>query len=78
MLATLDQSGMGLPGREFYLNDDDKSKQIREKYMKYVRALHLSGEPQSKAEADSQIILSMETSLAKAAMEMIPRRDPEE
>jgi len=77
MLATLDQSGMGLPSREFYLNDDDKSKQIRGKYVKYISSLlQLSGEPQSKADADSQIILSMETSLAKAAMEIIPRRDP--
>jgi putative endopeptidase len=77
MLATLDQSGMGLPGREFYLNDDDKSKQIREKYVKYISGLlQLSGEPQSTADSDSQVILSMETSLAKAAMEIITRRDP--
>src|SRR5271169_1288323 len=46
MLAALDQSGMGMPGREFYLNDDEKSKQIRDKYLKYVaRLFELSGEP---------------------------------
>ncbi len=44
-LAVLDQSGMALPAREFYLNDDAKSKEIREKYLKHVaRMLELSGE----------------------------------
>ena len=77
MLASLDQSGMGLPGREFYLNDDDKSKQIRDKYLKYISGLlQLSGEPQATVDSDSQVILSMETSLAKAAMEIVTRRDP--
>jgi putative endopeptidase len=77
MLLSLDQSGMGLPGREFYLNDDDKSKQIREKYVKYIGGiLQLSGEPQNRAEDDAKTILAMETSFAKAAMEIVARRDP--
>ncbi len=76
-LAALDQSGMGLPGREFYLNDDDKSKEIREQYLKHItRMLVLSGEPQAQAAAEAQAILSMETSLAKAAMDIVLRRDP--
>ena len=32
-LATLDQSGTGMPAREFYLKDADKSKQIRDLYL---------------------------------------------
>ncbi|MGA7382818.1 MAG: M13 family metallopeptidase [Terriglobales bacterium] len=76
-LAALDQSGMGLPGREFYLNDDDKSKEIREQYLKHItKMLVLSGEPQAQAAAEAQAILSMETSLAKAAMDIVLRRDP--
>jgi predicted metalloendopeptidase len=76
-LAILDQSGMALPGREFYLNDDAKSKEIREKYVKHVaRMLELSGEPQAQAAADAQTVLAMETELAKAAMDIVARRDP--
>jgi putative endopeptidase len=76
-LAALDQSGMGLPGREFYLNDDDKSKEIREQYLKHIaRMLELSGEPVNQAASEAQTILSMETSLAKAAMDIVARRDP--
>lgn len=76
-LAALDQSGMGMPGREFYLNSDEKSKEIRQKYVEYVaRILELSGEPKAQATPDAQAILSMETALANAAMEIVARRDP--
>ena len=76
-LAALDQSGMALPGREFYLNDDAKAKEIRDKYVKHVaQLLELSGEPQVKASADAQTVLAMETELAKAAMDIVARRDP--
>ena len=77
MLPALDQSGMGMPGREFYLKDDEKSKQIRDKYLQYVaRLLELSGEPQAQAAADAQAVLVIETGLANAAMEIVARRDP--
>ena len=76
-LAAIDQSGMGLPGREFYLNDDAKSKEIREQYLKHIaKMLELSGEPATQAAGEAQTILSMETSLAKAAMDIVLRRDP--
>ena len=77
MLAALDQSGMNMPSREFYLKDDDKSKQIREAYVKHVtRMLQLSGEPEAQAAADAQSILKMETAIANAAMDIVVRRDP--
>ncbi|MGZ6317451.1 MAG: M13 family metallopeptidase, partial [Anaerolineales bacterium] len=76
-LTALDQSGMGMPGRKFYLNDDTKSKEIRDAYIKYVaHLLELSGVPQAQASADTQVILAMETALAKAAMDIVLRRDP--
>ena len=76
-LATLDQSGMALPAREFYLNDDAKSKEIREKYLKHVaRVLELSGESQAQAATDAKTVLAMETDLATAAMDIVVRRDP--
>jgi len=76
-LAALDQSGMALPGREFYLNDDAKSKEIRDQYVKHVaRMLELSDEPAARAVKDAQSVLAMETELAQAAMEIVLRRDP--
>ena len=77
MLAALDQSGMNMPSREFYLKDDDKSKQIRDEYVKHVtRMLQLSGESQSQAAEDAQSILKMETAVANADMDIVARRDP--
>jgi|KBSMisStaDraftv2_1062788.scaffolds.fasta_scaffold54406_2 endothelin-converting enzyme/putative endopeptidase len=76
-LASLDQSGMALPGREFYLKDDAKSKEIRDKYVQHVaRMLELSGESTPQAAKDSQSVMAIETELAKAAMDIVVRRDP--
>jgi len=76
-IGTLDQSGLNMPSREFYLNDDDKSKEIREKYVKHVaRMLELSGESKEQAAKDAASVLAMETALAKAAMDIVVRRDP--
>ena len=76
-VGALDQSGVNMPSREFYIKDDDKSKQIREQYVQHVgRMLALSGESQQQAAADAKTILSMETSLATAAMDVVVRRDP--
>jgi putative endopeptidase len=76
-IGGLDQSGMNMPSREFYLSDDDKSKEIREKYRTHVaRMLELSGEPKQQAEGDAVSVLAIETSLAKAAMDIVVRRDP--
>ena len=76
-IGALDQSGMNMPSREFYLNEDEKSKEIREKYQTHVaRMLELSGESKQHAAADAASILSMESALAKAAMDIVVRRDP--
>lgn len=76
-IGTLDQSGMNMPSREFYLNDDDKSKEIREKYRTHVaRMLELSGESKDQSARDAASVLALETALAKAAMDIVVRRDP--
>jgi len=76
-VPTLDQSGMGLPGREFYLNDDDKSKEIRAAYLKHIaKMLSLSGEGTAQADVDAHSVMDIETHLAEAAMDVVARRDP--
>jgi putative endopeptidase len=77
MLAALDQSGMGMPAREFYLKNDDKSEQIRDLYVKHIaRMLKLSGEPEAVAGSDAQSVLAIEAALANGAMDIVLRRDP--
>jgi predicted metalloendopeptidase len=36
VIAEIDQNGLGLPDRDYYVKDDDKSKEIREKYREHV------------------------------------------
>ncbi|MBZ5600438.1 MAG: M13 family metallopeptidase [Acidobacteriia bacterium] len=73
----VDQGGMGLPGRDFYLKDDAKSSEIRSQYVSHVsKMLALSGEGIGQADNDAAMILTMETAMAKVAMDNVSRRDP--
>ena len=77
VIVAFDQGGMWLPGREFYLNDDPKSVEIRNKYLVHIaKTLELSGVPEAQAKADADVVLQMETAMAKAAMDIVKRRDP--
>jgi putative endopeptidase len=76
-VALIDQGGMGLPGRSFYLDQDDKAKEIRAKYQKHIANMFvLAGEKSEQAKADANTVLAMETEMAKAAMDPVARRDP--
>lgn len=73
----IDQGGMGMPARSFYLDQDDKSKQIRAKYQEHVRnMLTLAGESAAQAGGDAATVLAIETELAKNQMDAVARRDP--
>ena len=76
-IGAFDQAGMGMPGRSFYLDDDAKSKDIRDKYQRHIaKLMELSGEPAQQSAADAKAILAFETALAKSAMDIVARRDP--
>jgi endothelin-converting enzyme/putative endopeptidase len=72
-----DQGGLGLPDRDYYLKTDEKSAEIRKKYMESIQQmLVLIGEKPLAAAEDAQTILSLETALAKASLTRVQRRDP--
>ncbi|MHB8303565.1 MAG: M13 family metallopeptidase [Acidobacteriaceae bacterium] len=76
-IAVVDQGGLGLPERDYYLRSDAKSVKLRQEYTEHVaKMLQLSGEPAAKAASDAKDILALETSMAKASMGMVERRDP--
>jgi len=76
-VAVIDQGGMALPARSFYLDDEAKSKEIRSKYLKHIANIFvLAGEKLEQAKTDADVILAMETDLAKVAMDPVARRDP--
>lgn len=76
-VAGIDQGGMALPGRSFYLDEDAKAKEIRAKYLKHIANIFvLSGEEPEQAKAGADVVLAMETEMAKVAMDPVARRDP--
>jgi len=76
-IAGVDQGGLGLPDRDYYLKTDEKSVDLRKEYEQHIANMFkLTGEPPAKAAADAKTVLSLETELAKASMDRIERRDP--
>ncbi len=68
------QGGLGLPDREYYLLDDDKSVQIREAYVEHIaRMFDLAGLAEGAAAAQS--IMALETRLAEQNMPKEQVRD---
>ncbi|HEY2726908.1 MAG TPA: M13 family metallopeptidase, partial [Parafilimonas sp.] len=73
----LDQTGLGLPEREFYFKMDSTSIAIRNAYVKNIsQILTLLGADSSKANASGKNILVLETQLAKASRKLEDLRDP--
>jgi predicted metalloendopeptidase len=77
VVAAIDQGGMALPSRDFYLADDAKMRDIRQKYVVHVAKLFaLAGERPAQAKTDAAAVMRIETALAKASMDAVMRRDP--
>jgi putative endopeptidase len=77
VIAGQGQGGLGLPDRDYYLRDDDRSKKLREAYVAHVaRMLVLAGEPADAAAAESQAVMRLETALAKGSKPAADLRDP--
>jgi endothelin-converting enzyme/putative endopeptidase len=77
VIAAVDQGGLGLPDRDYYVKDDAKSEKIRANYVAHVqKMLELAGESPEKATTEAQAVLRIETALAKGSMTRVQRRDP--
>ena len=49
-IALLDQAGLGLPERDYYLRTGDADKKLREQYVQHIaQNIELIGEPDAKA-----------------------------
>ncbi|MEO6208695.1 MAG: M13 family metallopeptidase [Gemmatimonadaceae bacterium] len=76
-VAAIGQGGLGLPDREYYLNEDSGSVQLRDAYRSHVaKTMQLLGDSPARAADAATRILLLETSLARAAMPLEQQRDP--
>jgi putative endopeptidase len=71
----LGQDGLGMPDRDYYLQDEARIKQIRASYQQHVqKILALAGDTNAAQEAKD--ILTLETALAKVQWSKVENRDP--
>ena len=77
VIASVDQSGLGLPDRDYYFRDDAKSGDTRKQYVEHLANMAvLSGTPRAQADASAATAMRIETALAKASLDAVARRDP--
>ena len=71
------QGGLSLGNKDYYLKDDDATKNIREGYKRYIVSMFkLVGDSEEKAHERMENILAFETRIAKASKSRTELRDP--
>jgi putative endopeptidase len=77
VIAQADQGGLGLPERDYYFKEEDRSKEIRKEYVKHVAAIfRLMGSSAAEADTQADTVMKFETALAKGSLDVTSRRDP--
>jgi len=77
VIAYIDQGGLSLPDRNYYIKDEEKMVALRKALTEYANTLFtLSGQSAEQAAKSAQEVLKIETALAKASMDRTLRRDP--
>ena len=76
-IANVAQGGLGLPDRDYYLEEDPKSQETRQKYLEHMaRMFVLLGDDDAIAKKEAQAVMDIETKLADAAFKRVMMRDP--
>jgi putative endopeptidase len=78
VIAGASQGGLGLPDRQYYLDEDDHSKQLRAGYIQHVTNMFkLMGDDDATAANEAKTVMDIETTLAKASTKREDLRNPE-
>lgn len=76
-IGEVDQAGLGLPDRDYYLNQDERSKTLRSQYAEHVTKMFtLIGDTPEQAAKEAKSVLAIETALAEGSMSRVDRRNP--
>jgi len=71
------QGGLGLPDRDYYLKDDERSKTVRTEYLKHLQQMfQLMGDEAATAQKKAQAVMNIEMKLAQASKARVDLRDP--
>jgi len=85
-IANLGQGAMGLPDRDLYLKDDERSTMLRREYQAHVQRMFellASASPKTRtsgvgeaADRLARAVMDVETTIARATMDRVAFRDP--
>src|SRR3989441_372561 len=77
VIAYIDQGGLSLPDRDYYLKDDPKMAEMRKHLVEYAtQVFTLAGQSPQQAAELAQTIFRIETTFAQASLDRTLRRDP--
>lgn len=76
VILRIQQGGIGMPDRDYYVKRDVDSRRVKEGYKKHILSiLKLAGKSKVETKSSLKTILLMETRLAKASMTHVEQRD---
>ncbi len=75
-IAAVSQRGLGMPDRDYYLSDEPRLQEIRDKYSTYVKDLLAAAQTPEPEDAAERIV-ALETRLARAHWTRVQNRDAE-
>jgi len=76
-IAQLSQGGLGMSDRDYYLKEDERTRDIRKAYRNFIpKIFKLAGTSEDEAGAGTETVMEIETQLARASMSRLERRDP--
>jgi predicted metalloendopeptidase len=76
MIAEIEQGGLGLPERDYYLRTDADSRKLRIQYTAYVQTMLRLGGDAADARRAARAVVELETRLARGATPVADLRDP--
>lgn len=78
VISQLSQGGLSLPDRDYYTNEDTRSKAVRTEFVKHVtKMFELIGQSSTEAQNNANTVMNIETRLAKSSRTRVERRDPD-
>ena len=76
-IAEVDQAGLGLPDRDYYLKTDAQSETLRKQYVAHVqKTFQLLGDSEPIAANRAKAVMRVETALATSSLDRVSRREP--
>lgn len=79
VIAQYYANALGMPDRDYYLKDDARFKEAREKYRAYMQRLFtLAGSNEAQAKAAAETVMRVEKQYAQASLDNVALRDPQQ